>query len=90
MSATQVFHTTAPESGMITLPEGLRGKPLKIVVETETVSVKRSTSLDIRQKTPETGILSIAGILKDCPNENILDERYEYLMEKYAYAGHTD
>jgi len=26
--------------------------------------------------------LSIAGILKDYPNENIHDERYEYLMEK--------
>ena len=38
----------------------------------------------------KTGILSIAGILKDCPNEDIRDERYEYLMEKYTYAKNTD
>ena len=35
MSTQQVFYTTAPESGTVTLPEELRGKPLKIVVETE-------------------------------------------------------
>ena len=96
MSTLQVFYTTAPESGTITLPKELRGKPLKIVVERET---------------RETGILSIAGILKDCQNENeqlpntsskkgilglrgimkgctaseIEDARYEYLMEKYAH-----
>ena len=48
MTAMQVFYTTAPESGMIMLPEGLRGKPLKIVLEKEPY---------------ESGILSIAGIL---------------------------
>jgi hypothetical protein len=75
MSTMQVFYTTAPASGTITLPEGLRGKPLKIVVEA---------------KPRKTGVLSIVGILKDSPNENIHDERYEYLMEKYTHARHTD
>jgi hypothetical protein len=90
MASALVFHTTAPESGTITLPEELRGKPLKIVVATEATPVKRSASFGNRQKTSETGILSIPGILKDSPNGNINDECYEYLMEKYAYAGHTD
>ena len=96
MSTMQVFYTTAPESGTITLPEGLRGKPLKIVLD----------------KTPcKSGILSIAGILKDCTEEHerlsdsgskkgilglrgimkglttteLEDARYEYLMEKYVH-----
>ena len=106
MSTMQVFYTTAPESGMITIPEQLRGKPLKIVVdEEEVVPAKRSTMREFVEKYSgiikdcdvdsfdnnyKTGILSIAGILKDCPNEDIRDERYEYLMEKYAYAKNTD
>ena len=105
MSTMQVFYTTAPESGMITIPEQLRGKPLKIVVEEDVEQAKRSMMCEFVEKYSgilkdcdvgsfdnnyKTGILSIAGILKDCPNEDIRDERYEYLMEKYAYAKNTD
>jgi hypothetical protein len=63
------FYTTVPSNCTITLPPEFRGKPVRVAVENEPVR--------------ETGILSIAGILKDCRNENIRDERYEYLMEKY-------
>ena len=105
MSTMQAFYTTAPESGTITLPKELCGKPLKIVVETETVPVKRYTTresaakysgiskdydVDSLDNKHTTGILSIAGILKDCPNEDFRDERYEYLMEKYANVKDTD
>jgi len=76
------FYTMAPESGTITLPRELRGKPLKIVVEESAVSHGNPTR--------EVGILSIAGILKDCRNNDIRDERYEYLMDKYANGKNTD
>ena len=88
---TYQFHYPAGSGATlaIAVPEKLRGKPLKIVVEKEPA---------------ETGILSIAEILKDCPNENVRDKngiwglrgimkgctteeledaRYEYLMKKY-------
>ena len=76
MSLVQHFYTTVPESGTITLPPEFRGVPVRIVVENEPTS--------------ETGILSIAGILKDCKDEDIRDARYEYLMEKYVYGKNTD
>jgi len=44
MTTMQVFHMTAPASGMITLPVELRGKPLKIVVEQEEKSAKKMTN----------------------------------------------
>ena len=64
---------------MIALPSEFRGEPVRIVVKKE--SPKSSAG---------KGILSIAGILKDCPSENIHDERYEYLMEKYGHGKNTD
>jgi len=79
MQTTLRFHTTVPSDGTITLPPEFRGKPVRIAVDNE--STKASA---------QKGILSIAGILKDCPNENIRDERYEYLMEKYSHGKNTD
>jgi len=63
MTTLQVFYTTVPESGMITLPEELRGKPLKIVVEKEPVPVERSTMREF--------VANFSGILKDCGVENV-------------------
>jgi hypothetical protein len=79
------FHTTVLDNGMLAapLPEEFRGAPVSVVVNKESADSKRSS-------THETGILSIAGILKECRNENIRDERYEYLMEKYANGRNTD
>ncbi|MDR0328361.1 MAG: hypothetical protein LBI05_08715 [Planctomycetaceae bacterium] len=73
------FHTTVLDNGMLAvpLPEEFRGAPVSVVVEEKPAMFKLSS-------THETGILSIAGILKDCRNENIHDERYEDLIEKYA------
>jgi len=76
---TLSFHTTVPSDCMMALPPEFRGEPVRIVVKKEP------------PKSPtRKGILSIAGILKDCPNENIHDERYEYLMEKYGHGKNTD
>ena len=81
MSTMPVFYMTVPQSGTFTFPEELRGKPLKIVVEEEPVTPFGNH---------ETGILSIAGILKNGRDDDVHDERYEYLMEKYAHARDTD
>jgi len=57
MSTTFPFHTTVPSDGTITLPPEFRGKPVSIAVDSEPLH--------------QTGILSIAGILKDGPSENV-------------------
>ena len=77
MSATQIFYTTAPESGMITIPEQLRGKPLKIVVEEEAVPAKRSTMREFVEK--------YSGILKDCGKsvEELKRERIEDMIRRH-------
>ena len=73
---TYQFRTTVPSNCTITLPPEFQGKPVRIAVDSEPIH--------------EVGILSIAGILKDCVDENIRDERYEYLMEKYGCGKHID
>ena len=78
MSTMQVFYTTAPESGMITIPEQLRGKPLKIVVEEEAVPAKRSTMREFVEK--------YSGILKDCgieSTEAMKRERIEDMIRRH-------
>ena len=78
MSAMQVFYTTAPESGVITIPEQLRGKPLKIVVEEEAVSAKRSTMREF--------VAEFSGILKDCgieSTEAMKRERIEDMIRRH-------
>ena len=82
MSTMQVFYTTAPESGMITIPEQLRGKPLKIVVEeeaeVEVMPAKRSTMREFVEK--------YSGILKDCgveSTEALKRERIEDMIRRH-------
>ena len=78
MSAIQVFYTTAPENGMVTIPEPLRGKPLKIVVEEEVVPTKRSTMREFVEK--------YSGILKDCgieSTEALKRERIEDMIRRH-------
>jgi len=79
MSTMQVFYTTAPESGMITIPEQLRGKPLKIVVdEEEVVPAKRSTMREF--------VAEFSGILKDCgieSTEALKRERIEDMIRRH-------
>jgi len=72
MSTLQVFYMTAPESGTITLPEELRGKPLKIVVETELTKSPVQDLLDYCTKSAS-----------HCTDEELDNDRYEYLKEKY-------
>ena len=72
MSTLQVFYTTAPESGTITLPEELRGKPLKIVVEIESLKSPVQDLLDYCTKSASL-----------CTDEELDNDRYEYLKEKY-------
>ena len=74
MSTLQVFYTTAPESGMITLPEELQGKPLKIVVEEETVPTKRSTMREF--------VAKYSGILKDCGIESVETMKEERINDR--------
>ena len=92
MPTTFRFHTTVPSDGTITLPPEFRGKPVRIAVENEPKSsVQNLLDNDAGGGGGATkGILSIAGILKDGPNENIRDERYEYLMGKYGHGKNTD
>jgi len=73
MSTMQVFYTTAPESGMITIPEQLRGKPLKIAVEEEVVPTKRSTMREF--------VAKYSGILKDCGIESVEDLKRERIND---------
>jgi hypothetical protein len=82
---TFAFHTTVLDNGMLAvpLPEEFRGTPVKIIVEEEA-----TVFLEIPNR--KMGILSIAGILKDCRNGDTQDERYEYLMDKYANNKNTD
>ena len=92
------FHTTVLGDGMLAvpLPEELRG----LEVELDVFPQRKTTMSDRHDRTPQSGqwtedgtqkgILSIAGILKDCPNENIRDDRYEYLMAKYGHGRNTD
>ena len=72
MSTMQVFYTTAPESGMITLPEGLRGKPLKIVLAAESTKSPVEDLVDFCTKNVSL-----------CTDEELDNDRYEYLKEKY-------
>ena len=71
----QTFYTTAPESGMITLPKKFRGKPLKIVmeVEEEAVPAKRSTMREF--------VAEFSGVLKDCGIESIEDLKRERIND---------
>ena len=93
MSTMQVFYTTAPESGTITLPKELCGKPLKIVVETEPTKSSRQDLVDFctkeNERLPHTnskkGILGLRGIMKGLTDAELEDARYEYLMEKYVH-----
>jgi len=74
MSTLQVFYTTAPENGTITLPEELRGKPLKIVVEENTVPTKRSTMREF--------VAKYSGILKDCGIESLEAMKEERINDR--------
>ncbi len=82
MSTTEPFYTTVPANGTITLPPEFRGSEI-LVLRTELSSSKRESNKG-------RGLLSIAGILKETSNEPIRDDRYEYLMEKYASSKNTD
>jgi hypothetical protein len=78
MSTLPFFYTTAPESGTITLPEELRGKPLKIVVEEKPIVSKRSTMREFVEK--------YTGILKDCGIESVealKEERINDMIERH-------
>jgi len=72
MSTPQVFYATVPESGTLTLPKELRGKPLKIVVEHEPTKSPVQDLVDYCTKSASL-----------CTDEELDNARYEYLMEKY-------
>ena len=79
MSTMSAFYTTAPPSGMLTVPEEFRGKPLKIAVEEEPVTTKRSTMREF--------VAEFSGILKDCPNEDVCGERLPSTGSKRGILG---
>ena len=95
--------TTIPEDGVVVLPDDFRGKVVSIIVRDadlsrsplktriEDTSVFALKGL-LKGHTGEWshGILSIAGILKNCVNKTDGDERYDYLMEKYAHDRDPD
>ena len=85
MSTMQVFYATAPESGMLTLPEELRGKPLKIVVEKESTKSAVQDLLDYCAS--EAGILSVARTLKNSTNEDDCDEHLPNANLKKGILG---
>jgi hypothetical protein len=80
MSTLPFFYTTAPESGTITLPEELRGKPLKIVVEEKPTTVGEGVEISI-----DDFLKKYTGILKNCDIESIeamKEDRINYILEK--------
>jgi len=92
MTATQVFYTTVPESGMFIFPEELRGTALKIVVEKESAKSPVQDLVDYCTKESEQlhdsgvkkGILGLRGVMKS-RSTDLEDARYEYLMKKYVH-----
>ena len=98
----QPYYTTVLSNGMLAvpLPEELRGKSVKIIVEQEPAPQTGILSIagilkdyrndDFRddqmiETSSKKGILGLRGILKDCSMEELENARYEYLMEKYVH-----
>ncbi len=71
----------------IPLPEELRGKPFKIVLEDETTKTKPPTQDKNKETEQNTkkGVLGLRGILKGRTTEELEEARYEYLVEKYVH-----
>ena len=80
----QFFYTTAPESGTITLPVELRGKPLKITIDAEPTKAPVQELSD-NHTYSKKGILGLRGILKGYTAEELDNARYEYLTKKYIH-----
>jgi len=66
------FHTPVPSNCTITLPPEFRGKPVRIAVENEPAKSLVQDLLDYCTKDASL-----------CTDEELDDDRYEYLKEKY-------
>ena len=76
--ATLSFHTTVPSDCTITLPSDFSGEPVKIVVDKEPVTGKRSTMREFVEK--------YTGILKDCgieSTESMKEERINDMIARH-------
>ena len=69
---TSSFHTTVPSDCMIALPSEFRGEPVRIVVQKEPPKSPVQDLLDFCTKDVSL-----------CTDEELENDRYEYLREKY-------
>jgi hypothetical protein len=72
MPTTLRFQTTVPSNGTITLPPEFHGIPVRIVVEKEPTKSPVQDLLDYCTKSASL-----------CTDEELDEDRYEYLKEKY-------